>query len=265
MIQKITLLLSCALLCGLLSSKLSAQFITLNGGSADITFFYESQNGPDGTWHVTVRSKGSTVADGLTNDFGGFTGAVGTSSGNDWNFDTLRVNLTTSTTATIGGIDYFVSSASGSSIFPSGTTDLGIRTRLRENQIEIGNGSNTAADQFDDFNIELLSVDGPTGGEFVLFGWDGSSIPAEIRYNTADSILSSDWPAYDHLHRHFGFSEQGVYTLNFRGTGVDGTYGAIADPVDFSIEFNVIPEPGTYVLLFGFGALALVLLRRRKG
>lgn len=243
------------------ASVLTAQNIVLNGGSADITFFYESAAD---RWDVVLRNKGTTSATGLTNAYQGFPNIEG--DGDDFNFDNLRVNLNTTTIQNVNGTDYFISSANGSTIFNSvdvdsnyvGTADLGIRTRLRENPGEVN--------QFANFRITLNSITGPAGSEFAFFGWDGVGNVANIRYqgDTANvNVDSFDWPNWGHTHWHYGFSEFGLYTLNFTGQGIGGLHGD-SGTVDFSIEFNVIPEPGTYAAIVGFFALAGVLFVRHR-
>lgn len=246
-----------ALLSAAFTTGLFAQNIVLNGGSADINFFYEAA---DNRWDVVFREKGTTNATGLTSAYTEFPGIVGL--GSDWNFDTLTVNVNAPATQTVNGIDYFVTSANGSTIFSTGTPDLGIRTRLRE---DVSAGE---VDQFDSFRLTLNSVTAPSGAEFILFGWNSLGEVDNIRYETASNTDSFDWSAWGHTHWHFGFSELGSYTLNFTGQGIGGLHGGSdampgAPPVEFSIGFNVIPEPSTVMLLVA-GAIGLIGSRKLK-
>ncbi len=241
----------------------SAQNIVFTGGSADLTFFFESQAGDNGEWHVVMREKASTVASGYDSNADAFPGFFGqTGGGDDINMDSLEVVLNTTTQQTVNGNDYWISSATGSGIFGSGTADFGIRIRLRE---DFGGG---IVEQFDTFNITLNSVTSASGGDFVLFGWDefDTSQVADVRYETAASDMTNDWGINGHTHWHYGFTELDTYTLNFTGTGVGGLYGETAPTVDFAVDFTVVPEPATYGVLLGVAVLGGVLwMRRRRG
>ncbi len=256
------LLLAGAVGFGLASAKAD---IVLTGGSADINWFYESGGNPSvaGTWHNVFRNKGTTVASGLSTQFPDFTGSVG--HGDDWQFNTLTVNLHLTTQLTVGSTDFYISSANGSPFLADGSTaDLGIRTRLREDEVDLGIGTNTVANQFDNFRLSLnlaestynnTALNAPGSPDFAIISWDTFDNQV-ILINTDDNDLSHDFPNWGHDHYNFGFSELGDYSLVFDFEGVGGTYGGIAPAGQSTLSFNVIPEPSTLALVLlglGFG------------
>ena len=245
--------------CGLLPiSSARAADIVFTEGEGDVTFFYESQNQ---TWHTVFREKGETTATGLDSPFLGFTGLVGL--GTDFNFSSLTTVINTNTSVSSGGTSFFVSSAEGSSIFDEGTTDLGIRMRLRE---DFG----TVENQFGSFNL-TLNVAGSTfngnplagsGAEVSLLSWDAFQNPVPL-INTADSLLTANLPNYEHIHRHWGFSEYGTYDLAFDFAGVGGLYGSSAPGGSTRLSFSVVPEPSGLAMI-GLSVGCLALRRRRS-
>lgn len=234
-----------------------AQTIDWTGGSADLTFYYDS-NATE--WHVVFRNKAATSATGLTDQFTGFPGIVGLNAG-DFNFDTLNIHIGTTTTHTIGGTEYFLSPASGSSIFgPSdpggGAPDFGLRTRLRE---DFGSGN---VYQFDDFVFTLDLASSSLPGDFVLFNTDGFGNVDLLRYDSTETNpnLDATWDIWGHTHWNLGFSEYGDYTLVFDFYGSGGPYGFDASPLgQTTLNFSVIPEPGVFTLvtIAVLGALGL--------
>jgi len=255
-LKKLTVLLTASV-----GTLLCAGNIQFNGGGADINFFYESAQD---RWDVVLRNKGTTVATGLSpsNEYAGFTGIVGL--GDDYTFSSLTTNIATSQTATVGSTTYLISSATGSPLNATGNSpDLGVRTRLRE---DFGSG---VVQQFDDFNL-TLNVGASTfngnplaGNAHVsLLHWDLAENPVAM-IDTATSQLTGTFENYDHVHRNWGFSEEGVYDLHFDISGVGGAYGATAGTGSFNMEFNVIPEPSTVMLLLA-GAAGLIGSRKLK-
>lgn len=253
-----------------LSFSASASSINFTGGAGDLTFYYESATE---TWHTVFRSKGTgTTATGLDDSFVPYTGIVGHNSG-DHNFSSLSVAMAGLTSTTVNGQSYFIYSASGSNIYSSGTADLGIRFRLRENEVAMESGSDSAADQFDNLRLTLNLTDSifasPTA-RFVLFDTD-EVLPEvdEIRYETAvirnettAENLSHDWDVWGHDHWHWGFSEIGEYSLVFDIEGIGGTYGGSAPTGQVTVNF-VVPEPGMAAAVAGLVALLAVIGRRR--
>lgn len=225
-----------------------AQDIVLTGGGADITWFY---NSAADQWDVVLREKGSTVASGLDTAYAGFPGIVG--AGADFVFDTLTVvsDKSPHPTDVLNGISYFTVGPAGES------PDLGFRTRLRE--------GDPAEDQFAAFRLSLDWENSikPAGAEFALWNRDAFGNPNVVRYETAADDTTSDWPAWGHTHWVWGFSEMGDYTLKFDFEGVGGTFGDNASGGSVLVNFSIIPEPASAMVLLGAGAL--LATRRRVG
>jgi surface-anchored protein len=161
----------------------------------------------------------------------------------------------------IGAINYYVSAASGSP-FTTGA-DLGIRTRLREN---FGSGD---VNQFANFNLTLnLAASTFNGNPLAgnanvsLLAYDTLNETWSAMFDTATNESTAQFGNYEHLHRNWGFSDYGNYSLAFDLQGVGGVYGDTASIGSTTVNFEVVPEPSTYALLataLGLGAL----LRRR--
>jgi hypothetical protein len=267
----------CAFSAVILTTGASAwgQIINFTAGGGDIHFLYESQLD---RWQTVFRAKGTagqpttTTATGLTSPFAGFTGtatgavmtpAVAGDTG-DYEFGQLRVNLATTQTLSVDGTPFYYLSANGHFANPDGAPDLGIRIRLREDEVALGNPlGNTDADQFDNFvfaiNTSLSTYNGnplASSGAFVSLFADVLGTPDAL-INTAtgndDSTFNTVWT---HQHRNWGFSEYGQYNLVLDIGGVDGTYGP--KQAQAEVTFNVIPEPSTLGLVLlglGFGGL----------
>jgi hypothetical protein len=273
--KSITTLLTAAALAALVHQPATAGAATNNivftGGGADLTFYYNSTNN---TWATVFRSKGTTVATGLTAPFNStstpatWDGMLGL--GTDFTFTSLTPVFNTTSTVTIGQTPttYFVSAAS-QSLFTNGA-DLGIRTRLRENQIEMGNtNGNANFNQFATFNLTLntglSTFNGnalTTNANVSLLRWNDVSESWTALLDTANNETTAEFNAWDHVHRNWGFSEYGNYSLVFDFIGVGGGYGGTAAGGSTTLNFEVVPEPSTYALLataLGLGAL----LRRR--
>lgn len=238
--------------------------LTFTGGLADLTFYYDS---PNDRWDVVFRNKGTTEATGNTNLYSGFTGIVGHDTTNDVTFNNLQINVSSAPLATVNSIGYFITPANGTGYQNNSNPDngpivnqpdLGIRTRLRENQVAIGNGLDTQANQFANMRLSLDWVNStrPAGADFIMFKED------VILYETATGNFSHDWASYDHTHWHFGFSEGGDYSLVFNIEGIDGTYGASAATSQITLNFSVVPEPSSALL--GMFTLAALGLRRKR-
>ncbi len=240
--------------------------ITFTGNQADLTFFYESA---EDRWDIVFRDKGDTVASGLdVNMYGGFTGIVGVNSG-DNAFNTLQINVTSAPVQALNGNNYLITPANGSTIHTNiNQPDLGIRFRLRENEVALGNPlGNPAADQFDSARLTLdwAASTKPTGANFAMFGWDAFGGPDSVLYETASgnpADLTHDWDNWGHDHWHFGFSEVGDYQLVFNIDGIGGTHGGDDTPSQVTLNFAVVPEPSSALL--GMVALGVAALRRRR-
>lgn len=243
-------------------SGVQAASVVFTGGSMDLTFYYESAAQ---RWDVVLRNKGTTQATGNTSVYGGFTGIVGYDGVNDVTFNSLQLIVTTPKLVSHGTLNYWMAPANGSPFFDGspGNPDFGIRTRLRE---DLGSGQ---VQQFDNMNL-VLDWDAstkPLGAEFLMTFWDVSdpnNVIAVPMIDTANNDFSGTFGNYTHVHRNFGFSEAGDYSLVFRAQGVGGAHGDTAPMSEsFTINFTVVPEPSTAML----GALAMAafgLRRKRK-
>lgn len=108
--------------------------------------------------------------------------------------------------------------------------------------------------------LSLVDVSGP--GVYSLwttdsFGGDSVLMSSALGSDAPDSVALPLDPG--HYHFNMGFSEEGIYdvTFNSSGTTVDG----VETGADFTVSFNVVPEPSS-VLLLALGAFAT--LRRRR-
>lgn len=102
--------------------------------------------------------------------------------------------------------------------------------------------------------LKLVSYTGP--GDFLLWQ-DGGLGGANVFFDSAGDAFTL--AAGSHTHYNWGFTEKGIYELEFEisgNHGVDGLQSASG-----LYTFQVVPEPTT-AMLGAFGALAL--LRRRR-
>lgn len=122
---------------------------------------------------------------------------------------------------------------------------------------------------FDSIVMSLAGFDGP--GEFSLWT-TGFSGPTPLMA-TSDGIDANDFfnmPEGSHNHYSLGFSEAGIYDLDFTATGIlAGGGGTVTDTATFRFAVGspaAVPEPGTMVLV-GLAACGLVggTSRRRRG
>lgn len=291
-ITRVTLAVLAAVVIGA-GSAAQAQDIVFTEGSGDIFFLYESQNGPDGTWHTVFRAKGTTGeptntgATGLTTPFAGFPGTaagavvIPAQAGDtgDYTFSTLTTVLDTPHVLNHGGVDFFLSRAGGNNPSPltpatPATTDLGIRYRLREDEVALGIGSETAANQFDSFTLTLNLASSTFNGtplntvgspHVALLNWDTFNNPVDMINTNANELTADFGGNWGHVHRNWGFSEYGDYSLSFNFEGVGGKYGDDAPVGSVQMGFQVIPEPSTALLaIVGIAVGGLVRRRRRK-
>lgn len=254
--NKIFSFISAGLLVGIGSSGLQGQSIIHTAGQADWTFFY---NSGENSFDVVFRNKGTTVAEELTSPI------ISTrrGAGDDYAFDNITARLTQAPQLSFGGTDYYVSPRNGEgglSLHEDSASepDFGIRTRFEET-IE---GANVA--QFSSFTMTLdwSTSTRPAGAEFVLFSLDELDEPFAL-FDTASDSFSSGLTIWGHDHYHWGFSQQGEYSLNFTFVG-ELMGGGFSDVGSSTVNFEVIPEPGTMALLFGLGALGLVSVYRLR-
>lgn len=227
--------------------------IAFTAGGADVTFFYDAATQ---SFDTVFRTKGNTVATGLSTPYGTPPGGVG-GSASDFRFDTLTVEISQAPWVQVNGNGYWVSPASGSSYTDPNQPDLGIRTRLRE--------GDPAIDQFSGlrWSLDTLASSMPSGADFVLFSTDAFGDTGSVLFETATADLSHDWPAWGHTHWHWGFSDPGDYHLVFDIQGIGGTHGD-SPQGSFAVNFSVIPEPSAYAAILGGLALIALFIRRRS-
>ena len=240
--------------------------ITFTGGVADLVFFYEAA---DDRFDVVFRSKGAQVS-GNDTPYPGFTGIVAGDRdlGNDYSFTNLQVNVSSSPLSMVNGIGYYITSATGSSYADSAQPDFGIRTRLREDEVALGDPTgSTSAIQFANMLMTLnwAASSKPVGAQFVMYrdGIPTTEFPdgRRINFETVEDDFSHLWPSSGHSHWHFGFSELGDYSLVFDLQGIGGTHGDSGDTT-FTMDFNIIPEPSTALL--SLMVISAIGLRRRR-
>jgi len=122
--------------------------------------------------------------------------------------------------------------------------------------VGIGLEELTASDWADGtFTISLLSIAGP--GDLLLWQDDGFG-GTSIFLDTAHSTNSFTLPAGSHTHLNWGFTQEGVYDLEF---GISGTHMDDGVQNGSATYTFAIPEPSA-ALLSAIGALALWCRRR---
>lgn len=158
--------------------------------------------------------------------------------------DELTVFVNPSSTVTLSATTYYWLPETESAANLNGVPFIGIG--LEELNAGDWNGLLT---------FTLLSINGP--GQFRLWQDDGFG-GANDFINTAASVLSFDIAAETHTHYNWGFTELGVYELEFQISGTHNVDGAQSGAAIFTYA---VPEPSTALLALG-GAL-LAFLRRR--
>ncbi len=116
----------------------------------------------------------------------------------------------------------------------------------------------SGADWSTDLTFSLSGFSGP--GDFSLYATDGFGTPTAY-WVTSDGLAAGDafaMAAGNHAHFNWAFTSQGSYALDITISGTHVTDGFQSATETF--EFNVVPEPSTYMLF----ALAGMLLAGRK-
>lgn len=262
-------LLTTSLALGLMGSGFSSSAnVVINSGQFDWTVFYNpagqdysGSGNTDEAWFFTARAKGTTVGNQngtpLNTTDGDFSWSGTGGSSADYTFSSLTVEVNDPQIRTRGGIDYFITPASGTSYVlndnPS-EVDVGIRTRLADSGFEDvlftfdAAGSTFNGNPFNTSLAEILIFrDAPFGAVLV---------------ETADSKTSWEDVISEHTHYNFGFSEQGDYSLRFTVQGRDALLNPVGAAGSGTIDFSVVPEPQAFALLFGLAALGFAVSRR---
>jgi len=116
--------------------------------------------------------------------------------------------------------------------------------------------------------FELDSVTSPSGlGDFSLWQADGLggfdfffSTANEAGTENGDNTRQASVGVHDHYN--WGFTEPGLWTLEMTVSAVHVTDGLLSSTETFA--FNVVPEPSSYAIIVGLGAMAISLVRRRQ-
>jgi surface-anchored protein len=110
-----------------------------------------------------------------------------------------------------------------------------------------------------EITLSLLSMTGPSGGEFSMWQTDGFGTPTFYMstFDSGTDAITLDLDVSDHIHVNWSFTQPGEYQLEFQSSA-DLVGGGSGSSIA-TFTFNVVPEPAT-MCLFGLGA---VLLRRR--
>lgn len=103
--------------------------------------------------------------------------------------------------------------------------------------------------------LTLLSISGP--GDLLLWQ-DGGLGGPNVFLDSANNTMSFDLTAGTHTHFNWGFTELGLYGLEFEISGEHVTDGPQSGSATYTF---LVPEPTT-ALLSAFGAIGL--LRRRR-
>jgi surface-anchored protein len=239
--KKIPSLLAAGLLLGATSVALQAQTIIQTGGTSDWTIQYDLNSG---TFHTVFRAKPNTVWNSDDGQVLANNGLPGAEAANDYLYDTLTVRLNGQAVETANGREYFVSAVGSTPTHP----DLGFRMRLGH--------------AFDNFSLNLNVAASTLPGDVAILVSDGLG-GYTFRLETAENNFGSSlWLPQGHSHWHWGFTQQGSYSLVFDMSG-DLTGGGTAFGTT-TVNFEVIPEPSTIAALLGLAVFGAVLILRRR-
>ncbi|MBL9122819.1 MAG: choice-of-anchor M domain-containing protein [Planctomycetaceae bacterium] len=114
--------------------------------------------------------------------------------------------------------------------------------------------------------LELIDVRGP--GEFSV--WSSTDDGPLVWMSTYEGGITSDDRLYQlegsHSHFNYGFTQAGLYEVDFRATaylGPGATNPVTSDVATYHFGIEAVPEPATWGLLASGGALCALAYRRR--
>jgi surface-anchored protein len=110
--------------------------------------------------------------------------------------------------------------------------------------------------------VSLISMSAPLGAQFSLWQTDSFDVPTFFMSTFDGGITAADFfqiDAGDHAHFGWGFTELGVYDLEFEISGTHAVDGPKSTTATY--RFHVIPEPSAALMSLLGG---LFLLRRRR-
>jgi surface-anchored protein len=116
-------------------------------------------------------------------------------------------------------------------------------------------------------DLVTLTLRGLTGpGHFAVYALDPVLGTPQVFMNSRDGISSADAfvsPAGGHTDLNWAFTQPGLYTVEFEGSGTLAAGGVFSASGPVAYTFEVVPEPGTWALL-GLGLGGAWLARRRR-
>jgi surface-anchored protein len=201
--------------------------------------------------HIDVPAFGYDTADGFEphmHNEGGPDGVIinGVREENETEYepDELIVFVNPSSTVTLGTTTYFWLPQNETAAFNNGVPFVGIGLE----ELEITDWENGTV------SLTLLSITGP--GQFRLWQTDDFDNVTDF-INTETNTLTFNLAAGSHTHYNWGFTELGVYELEFEISGTHVVDGLQSGSATFTYA---VPEPSTALL----GALGVIALLRRR-
>jgi surface-anchored protein len=202
--------------------------------------------------HIDVPAFGYDTADGFEphiHNEGGADGAiingVRETTATEYAPDELIVFVNPSSTVTLGTTTYYWLPQDETAAFNNGVPFVGIGLEELESTDWV-NGI---------VSLTLLNITGP--GQFRLWQTDAFDNVTDF-INTETNTLTFDLAAGSHSHYNWGFTELGVYELEFQ---ISGTHIVDQFQSGAATFTYAVPEPSTALL--AFGGLTLAIRRRR--
>ncbi|MBK9137902.1 MAG: choice-of-anchor M domain-containing protein [Verrucomicrobia bacterium] len=120
-------------------------------------------------------------------------------------------------------------------------------------------------DDWTSLKLSLVGMTGPTGGHFSL--WQSGFSGPDVKMATSDGITGADSFSLvvgGHDHYNYGFTQPGVYYLDFKWDGVHVTDGPVSAEGRHAFGVTVVPEPGETAAVAGAVLAGFALWRRWK-